>query len=58
MRYNIKITIEKISKSQIKISIESPKEVVIYREEVHEHNLTTKYKTLGISLGLIKVYGQ
>jgi carbon storage regulator len=31
---NIKITIEKISKSQIKIGIEAPKEVVVCREEV------------------------
>ncbi len=31
---NIKITIEKISKGQIKIGIEAPKEVVVAREEV------------------------
>ncbi len=33
---NIKITIEKISKGQIKIGIEAPKEVVMCREEVVE----------------------
>ncbi len=31
---NIKITVEKINKGQIKISIEAPKDVVIAREEV------------------------
>ncbi len=31
---DIKITVEKISKSQIKLGIEAPKEVVIAREEV------------------------
>ncbi len=31
---NIKITVEKISKGQIKIGIEAPKEVVVAREEV------------------------
>ncbi len=31
---NIKITVEKISKGQIKIGIDAPKEVVIAREEV------------------------
>ncbi len=31
---NIKITVEKISKSEIKISIEAPKDVVVCREEV------------------------
>ncbi len=31
---NIKITVEKISKSQIKIGIEAPKDVVVAREEV------------------------
>ncbi|MCP4265054.1 MAG: carbon storage regulator [Candidatus Brocadiaceae bacterium] len=31
---NIKITVEKISKGQIKIGIEAPKEVVVCREEV------------------------
>ncbi len=31
---NIKITVEKISKSKIKISIEAPKEVVISKGEV------------------------
>ncbi len=31
---NIKITVEKISKGQIKIGIEAPKGVVIAREEV------------------------
>ncbi len=30
---NIKITVEKISKGQIKIGIEAPKEVVMAREE-------------------------
>ncbi len=33
---NIKITVEKISKSQIKIGIEAPKDVVIAREEVQK----------------------
>ncbi len=33
---NIKITVEKISKGQIKIGIEAPKEVVIAREEVQK----------------------
>ncbi len=31
---NIKITVEKISKGQIKIGIDAPKDVVIAREEV------------------------
>ncbi len=31
---NIKITVEKISKGQIKIGIEAPKDVVVCREEV------------------------
>ncbi len=31
---NIKITVEKISKGQIKIGIEAPTDVVIAREEV------------------------
>jgi carbon storage regulator len=31
---NIKITVEKIGKSQIKIGIEAPKDVVICMEEV------------------------
>ncbi len=31
---NIKITVEKISKGEIKIGIESPKDVVVAREEV------------------------
>ncbi len=31
---NITITVEKISKGQIKIGIEAPKDVVIAREEV------------------------
>jgi carbon storage regulator len=31
---NIKITIEKISKSKIKIDIQAPKDVVVCREEV------------------------
>ncbi len=31
---NIKISIEKISKGQIKIGIDAPKDVVIAREEV------------------------
>ncbi len=31
---NIKITVEKINKSQIKIGIEAPKDVVIAREGV------------------------
>ncbi len=31
---NIKITVEKISKGQIKIGIDAPREVVIAREEV------------------------
>ncbi len=31
---NIKITVEKINKGQIKIGIEAPKDVVIAREEV------------------------
>ncbi len=31
---NITITVEKISKGQIKIGIEAPKEVVVAREEV------------------------
>ncbi|MHC4455232.1 MAG: carbon storage regulator [Planctomycetota bacterium] len=34
IRYNIKITIKKISKSEIKIGIEAPNDVVICREEV------------------------
>ncbi len=33
---NIKITVEKISKGQIKIGIEAPKDVVIAREEVQK----------------------
>ncbi len=33
---NIKVTIEKISKGQIKIGIEAPKDVVIAREEVQK----------------------
>ncbi len=35
---NIKITVEKISKGQIKIGIEAPKEVVVAREEVVKKN--------------------
>ena len=31
---NIKITVEKISKGQIKLGIDAPKDVVICREEV------------------------
>ena len=31
---NIKITVEKIRKSEIKIGIKAPKEVVVAREEV------------------------
>lgn len=31
---NIKITVEKISKSEIKIGIETPRDVVVCREEV------------------------
>ncbi len=31
---NIKITVEKINKGQIKIGIEAPKDVVVSREEV------------------------
>ncbi len=31
---NVKITVEEISKGQIKIEIEAPKEVVVAREEV------------------------
>ncbi len=31
---DIKITIEKINKSQIKLGIEAPKDVVVCREEV------------------------
>ncbi len=34
LKYNTKITVEKISKGQIKIGIEAPKDVVIAREEV------------------------
>ncbi len=33
---NIKITVEKISKGQIKIGIDAPKEVVVAREEVQK----------------------
>ncbi len=33
---NIKITVAKINKGQIKIGIEAPKEVVIAREEVQK----------------------
>ncbi len=33
---NIKITVAKISKGQIKIGIEAPKDVVIAREEVQK----------------------
>ncbi len=31
---NIKITVEKISKSKVNIRIEAPKKVVLFREEV------------------------
>ncbi len=34
IRDNIKITVEKISKRQIKIGIEAPKDVVVARDEV------------------------
>ncbi len=33
---NIKITVEKISKGQIKIGIDAPKDVVIARKEVKQ----------------------
>ena len=33
---NIKITVQKISKSEIKIGIEAPKDVVVRREEVQK----------------------
>ncbi len=33
---NIKITVEKISKGQIKIDVEAPKDIVIAREEVQK----------------------
>ncbi len=33
---NIKITVEKISKGQIKIGIDAPKDVVVAREEVQK----------------------
>ncbi len=42
---NIKVTIEKISKGQIKIGIEAPKDVVIAREEVvKEGNVLEEYE--------------
>ncbi len=36
---NIKITVEKISKGQIKIGIEAPKDVIVAREEVANREL-------------------
>ena len=54
---NIKIKVVGIKKSQVKLAIEAPKEITIYREEIYEKIKQENLNASEIDLNILKEVG-
>ncbi len=54
---NIKIKVVGIKKSQVKLAIEAPKEITIYREEIYEKIKQENLNASDIDLNILKEVG-
>jgi len=54
---NIKIKVVGIKKSQVKLAIDAPKEITIYREEIYERIKQENLNASDIDLNILKEVG-